>query len=750
MGKIVEKTKRKKKGRPSLIDLQKRTLKEQQQQEQHQHKQIQTRNLPISNNSPLRPSLNYNSATPTSLRRSSRRNPNTSSPDIQSQQDEDDDDEEEEDDAAAELNGKRREKKLKLVLKLPSNKKLETDSASLNSNASASNGEEDKTSLSYHRKRKINAISDGSGFGASQKREKSVSGANPTNNAQDWGPSTPLPDKKLLLFILDRLQKKDTHGVFSEPVDPDELPDYHEVIANPMDFGTLRKKLSSGAYATLEQFEKDVFLISSNAMQYNAPDTIYFRQARSIQELAKKSFENLRQDSDDNEPEMKVVRRGRPPTKNLKKPLGRPSLAQAHPDFSFDATLTSGGENTLWSNNDLRKGPIISDKSNFGDLSGQSHGSRIDAHWSADNKFEKNSEATGSMFKGGSFKNGKKQFVIDENRRNTYKQFSASGREPSVLATFDAERKQLVAVGLLSEHGYARSLARFAANIGTVAWKIASTRIERSLPPGVKFGHGWVGENDIPPQKPLLLSSSPPGPLSSSQPLSLPENSCNAETSSVAESKEKPSKQPENNMRENDMPTTQSAAEGQLSTALSPSASTSSSASGANKSETHLENAAAVEGLNSNSMMRPRPPFQIHQSGVVHPGMNGFNGTYGFHMPAQMGKLVEAARSAGFNFQSLPQNDRVSRTNSSFFQGSQNPNPKASDNSMDAIGNSEKEEVGPTRCGIERQSSWQGLSGQLKPDSDSVPPDLNVIFQSPGSPSCSRVESGQPDLALQL
>lgn len=34
-----------------------------------------------------------------------------------------------------------------------------------------------------------------------------------------------------------------------------QLPDYLEVIEHPMDFGTVRKKLASGAYANLEQFE---------------------------------------------------------------------------------------------------------------------------------------------------------------------------------------------------------------------------------------------------------------------------------------------------------------------------------------------------------------------------------------------------------------------------------------------------------------------------------------------------------------
>ncbi|KAI3772480.1 hypothetical protein L6452_03666 [Arctium lappa] len=44
-----------------------------------------------------------------------------------------------------------------------------------------------------------------------------------------------------------------------------------------------------------------VYLICSNAMQYNPSDTVFFRQARSIQELAKRDFENLRQEGDDGE-----------------------------------------------------------------------------------------------------------------------------------------------------------------------------------------------------------------------------------------------------------------------------------------------------------------------------------------------------------------------------------------------------------------------------------------------------------------
>jgi len=118
--------------------------------------------------------------------------------------------------------------------------------------------------------------------------------------------TTPLPDRKALEMILEKLQKKDTYGVFAEPVDPEELPDYHDVIEHPMDFGTVRKKLARNAYRSFEQFEDDVFLICSNAMQYNAPDTIYFRQAHSIQELARKKFQELRDEGIPTENPIKI------------------------------------------------------------------------------------------------------------------------------------------------------------------------------------------------------------------------------------------------------------------------------------------------------------------------------------------------------------------------------------------------------------------------------------------------------------
>ena len=78
---------------------------------------------------------------------------------------------------------------------------------------------------------------------------------------------------------------------------------------------------------------------------------IHCYQARSIHELAKKDFDNLRQDTEDEDPEPKIIRRGRPPGKSwMKKAGGRSPGDRAGVDFS-DASLATGGENHMtWSN----------------------------------------------------------------------------------------------------------------------------------------------------------------------------------------------------------------------------------------------------------------------------------------------------------------------------------------------------------------------------------------------------------------
>ena len=50
-----------------------------------------------------------------------------------------------------------------------------------------------------------------------------------------------------------------------------QVPDYYEIIQNPMDLSSMMTKIDLHKYQTVQQFLKDIDLICSNALEYN-PD----------------------------------------------------------------------------------------------------------------------------------------------------------------------------------------------------------------------------------------------------------------------------------------------------------------------------------------------------------------------------------------------------------------------------------------------------------------------------------------------
>ena len=60
--------------------------------------------------------------------------------------------------------------------------------------------------------------------------------------------------------------------LFLEPVDWERLniPDYPKIIRNPMDLGTVRKKICENEYTSHTSCIEDVRLIWRNCMAYNS------------------------------------------------------------------------------------------------------------------------------------------------------------------------------------------------------------------------------------------------------------------------------------------------------------------------------------------------------------------------------------------------------------------------------------------------------------------------------------------------
>lgn len=50
------------------------------------------------------------------------------------------------------------------------------------------------------------------------------------------------------------------------------IPDYPDIIKNPMDFSTIKKKLNNGLYPNFENFNEDMNLTFNNCFIYNGVD----------------------------------------------------------------------------------------------------------------------------------------------------------------------------------------------------------------------------------------------------------------------------------------------------------------------------------------------------------------------------------------------------------------------------------------------------------------------------------------------
>ncbi|AQK58575.1 Transcription factor GTE12 [Zea mays] len=83
--------------------------------------------------------------------------------------------------------------------------------------------------------------------------------------------------------------------LFKDPVDPDlyKIPDYFDVIRNPMDLGTVKNKLTKKKYVSIEEFAADVRLTFSNAMKYNPPGNDVHAFARELNEIFDSEWESV-------------------------------------------------------------------------------------------------------------------------------------------------------------------------------------------------------------------------------------------------------------------------------------------------------------------------------------------------------------------------------------------------------------------------------------------------------------------------
>ncbi|TDH68416.1 hypothetical protein CCR75_000491 [Bremia lactucae] len=100
---------------------------------------------------------------------------------------------------------------------------------------------------------------------------------------------------KKCLSVLKGIMANPKSSPFLAPVDPVALgiPDYYQVIKEPMDLGTIRNNLESGLYVSPAAFAEHVRLTFQNAMLYNAAHSQVHIYARKLVDDFEKRFKSL-------------------------------------------------------------------------------------------------------------------------------------------------------------------------------------------------------------------------------------------------------------------------------------------------------------------------------------------------------------------------------------------------------------------------------------------------------------------------
>lgn len=95
-----------------------------------------------------------------------------------------------------------------------------------------------------------------------------VGKSNSRRSIRRTGDDLPL-NSPALYELLEKIMKNEHAWPFLRPVSQAEVPDYYDIIKNPMDFAKVKSKLNMGSYQINEEVMRDIELVFSNCDDYN-------------------------------------------------------------------------------------------------------------------------------------------------------------------------------------------------------------------------------------------------------------------------------------------------------------------------------------------------------------------------------------------------------------------------------------------------------------------------------------------------
>lgn len=73
----------------------------------------------------------------------------------------------------------------------------------------------------------------------------------------------------------------------------DNVPDYFNVVKNPMDFGTIKQRLNTNYYHRMQEFLDDMQLVFDNCTKFNGEDNTVGKISKLVRDEFKKLYEQL-------------------------------------------------------------------------------------------------------------------------------------------------------------------------------------------------------------------------------------------------------------------------------------------------------------------------------------------------------------------------------------------------------------------------------------------------------------------------
>lgn len=100
---------------------------------------------------------------------------------------------------------------------------------------------------------------------------------------------------KVAKRLVNQLWRCNASQIFHKPVDPDRLgiPDYFEVVKNPIDLGTIKQRLNHNYYTTIQQVLDDIQLCFDNCLLYNGEESPAGQRCLTVIQNFEKLYKQL-------------------------------------------------------------------------------------------------------------------------------------------------------------------------------------------------------------------------------------------------------------------------------------------------------------------------------------------------------------------------------------------------------------------------------------------------------------------------